>query len=140
MVLNDGDTFIDEVVSPVLQLKITPPVAVSIVLFPRHILFIPSIFTSGKLFTLVILLAEDVQPLMSVTVTVKVVFIPGFTIIEDVVAPVFQTYETPPDAVSKEDAPVQNVVLPLITATGKGFTTTSIPVEAEQPLLSVTDT
>ena len=140
MVLNDGDTFIDEVVSPVLQLKITPPVAVSMVLFPRHILFIPSIFTSGKLFTLVILLAEDVQPLMSVTVTVKVVFIPGFTIIEDVVAPVFQTYETPPDAVSKEDAPVQNVVLPLITATGNGFTTTSIPVEAEQPLLSVTDT
>lgn len=57
-----------------------------------------------------------------------------------VVAPVDQTYVTPPLAVKTDDVPVQNELLPLITGTGNGFTFTVFVFVAKQPLISVTVT
>ena len=65
---------------------------------------------------------------------------PGLTIIEVVVAPVFHKYVLAPEAVSNDDVPVQNKLLPPITTTGSGLTITCMFFVAEQPLISVTVT
>jgi hypothetical protein len=61
----------------------------------------------GSAFTVIVPVAEAVSPLLSVTVTVYVVVTVGETVIEAVVAPVFQEKIMPPEAVSIALAPIQ---------------------------------
>ena len=67
-----------------------PPLAVSVVLPPVHIVFVPEIPATGRLLTVTSLVALAKQPEAVVTVTVYVVFITGFIEIAAVVAAVFQ--------------------------------------------------
>jgi hypothetical protein len=56
--------------APVLQLYVPPPDAVSVVVRPVQILFVPAIAAVGKAFTVTVLVALAVQPAAEVTVTV----------------------------------------------------------------------
>ena len=58
----------------------------------------------------------------------------------ELVAPLLQLYVVPPVAVNVVLNPVQISVSPLIFGVGSGFTVTVTPVDAWQPLPSVTVT
>ena len=75
--------------------------------------------------------AVAVQPAPLVTVTVYVVVDVGFTEMEAVVAPVFQRYVPPPEAVIVAVWPLQIVAL-VAAAAGNGLTVT-VPVALTEP-------
>ena len=98
VVVTEGETVIDAVVAPVFHEKDTPPDAVSVALAPVQM--IPSLLlnpedsvmvtdTSCCSMTVMVILAVAIHPPELVTVTVYVVVITGFTVIEAVVPPVF---------------------------------------------------
>jgi hypothetical protein len=78
-------------------------------------------------------LAEAVQPLAFVAMTVRAVV--AFTIRETlaVVAPLFHRYEAPPEAVKVAGLPGQTELGPLKEMAGTGWTVTVPPAVAEQP-------
>jgi hypothetical protein len=69
------------------------------------------------------------------TCKVYVVVVAGFTVIPEVVAPVLQEYDIPPEAFTVVEVPAQTVVGPLNVTVGKGFTVTLTAVSLKQPVL-----
>ena len=149
-------TIIAAVVAPVLQEYVPPPEAVSVAVAPTQMM--PSLFVvpdvsmtaiagTGSGFTVMVDEAVPVQP-FRLTVTVYDVVEPGVTVIAAVVAPVFQEYVPPPDAVKVADAPAQMIpssfVVPevsvtTIAGTESGTTVMVEDVVAVQPFrLTVT--
>lgn len=95
----------------------------------------------GSGFTVTCLDVDAVQPFASVTVTENDVDEVGFTLMLEVVAPVFHENDTPPLAVSVALAPLHiATVTGEITAVGNGLTVTSLDAVAEQPVPLVTVT
>ena len=79
--------------------------------------------------------AVSVHPFASVTVTVYVVAVVGFTVMAAVVAPVLQRKDTPPDAVSVVEPPTQMDGLEgVMTQVGGGFTITVTEQDDVHPL------
>lgn len=79
------------VVAPSLhKYELKPEDAVSVAADPLHGLNKPVIIGIGPGFTVTVVLALPVQPLLSVTVTVYEVVVLGVMVIETLVAPVFQ--------------------------------------------------
>jgi hypothetical protein len=85
-----GVTVIDDVVAPLLQMYVTPPVAVNITLPPVHTVDGPDMLMVGNGCTVTVFCAVPWQPLASVAVTLYVVVLPGLTVMDDVVAPLLQ--------------------------------------------------
>lgn len=78
---------------------------------------------AGKAFTVIVVAAEvALHPPAPVTVAVKDP--EAFTVMDCVVAPLFQRYELPALAVNTTEPPVQKLVTPfgVIVAAGTGFT------------------
>jgi hypothetical protein len=128
------------VVDPLLQIYVLPPLAVRVVLPPRHILVSPLIVGVGIGFTVTVSFVEAWHPLASDTVTLYVVVAVGLTVILLVVEPLLQIYVLPPPAVSVVLSPRHMIVSPLIVGVGIGFTVMVSFVEAWQPLASDTVT
>ena len=85
----------------------------------------PAILHAGSGFTVTVVEHELVHPFASVTVTVYVVVEVGLTVIEAVVADVLHRNETPPEAVSVDEPPIQIEGLELVMLhTGGGVTVT----------------
>ena len=103
------------------QTYVLAPLAVRVVLVPLQMLADAGVRVKvGKGFTVIVLVAVFEQPPALVPVTVYVVFAVGLTVMLVVVAPVFQLYETPPDAVSVAPEPLHIVAkgLALIVMVG----------------------
>jgi hypothetical protein len=83
-----GDTVILLVVAPVFHEYVPPPVAVNVVLLPRHIELIPLMDATGEGLTITVTLELSVQEPL-VTKTLYVVLLKGLTFITEDVAPVF---------------------------------------------------
>lgn len=77
---------IEAVLAPVLQMYVPPPPAVNVVEPPAQITEVPAILAVGIGFTVNVRLAEAVQPVALVTVTVYAPAV--FTVIAGVTAPV----------------------------------------------------
>lgn len=99
------------VVALVLHRNEIPPEAVNETESPGQIGgTIHTIVHMGGGFTVTVLEHDEVHPLeASVTVTVYVVVAEGETVMEAVVAPVLHKNDVPPDAVSVDEPPAQNV-------------------------------
>ena len=65
-----GLTIIAVVAAPVFQVYVLPPLAVSVVLLPLHIVVVPLIKAVGFVFTVTVALAVPVHPTEFVAVTV----------------------------------------------------------------------
>ena len=142
------------VVAPVFQEYVVPPDAVSVAEDPSQIVpsfgvpevSVTAITAVGNGLTVMVVVAVAVQPLTFDTVAVYVVVVPGVTVIAAVVAPVFQEYVVPPEAVSVAEAPSQivpsfgvpEVSTTAITAIGNGLTVIVAVAVAVQPLALVT--
>ena len=95
----------------------------------------------GNGFTTIVFEQVLVQLVALVTVTVNVVVTVGLTVIEDVVAPVLQRNDTPPDTERVVEAPTQiESSVAVMVQGGSGFTVIVIEHELVQPLASVTVT
>ena len=101
-----------------------PPLAVSVVLFPLHILVVPLMEGVRLVFTVTVTLAVPVHPSVLVAVTVYDVVDIRVTVIAVVEAPWLHKYVLPPLAVKVVLFPVHIVVVPLIEAVGMVFTVT----------------
>ena len=136
VVVTLGLTVIDAVVAPVLQRKDTPPVAVSVDEAPIQIDgFAGVMLQAGSGFTVTVFEQELVHPCALVTVTVYVVVVVGLTVMDAVVAPVLHRNDTPPVAVSVDEAPIQiDGFAGAMLQVGTGFTTTVVEQDEVQPL------
>jgi hypothetical protein len=103
----------------------------------------------GRGFTVIIVEVTEEQPFALVTVTVYVVDVIGYTVIDAVLSLVLQAYLLPPDAVSVTIALSQtmpsSIVEPevsatIIVGTGSGFTVIVLDEVAVQPSGFVTVT
>jgi hypothetical protein len=103
----------------------------------------------GRGFTVIIVEVTEEQPFALVTVTVYVVDVIGYTVIDAVLSLVLQAYLLPPDAVSVTIALSQtmpsSIVEPevsatIIVGTGSGFTVIVFEEVAVQPSAFVTVT
>jgi hypothetical protein len=142
------------VVAPVFQEYVVPPEAVSVTEAPMQIVpsfgvpevSVTAIAAEGAGLTVMVMVAVAVQPLAFVTVAVYVVEILGVIMITAVVAPVFQEYVVPPEAVSVAEDPshivpsfgVPEVSTTAIAAIGNGLTVIVAVAVAVQPLALVT--
>jgi hypothetical protein len=79
----------------------------------------------------------DEQPVAALTVTE---YVPAEAGKVGVVAPVFQRYVLPPEAVSNVLCPAHTVSVPVMLATGRTTGVTVVVAEAEQPVAAVTVT
>jgi hypothetical protein len=140
MVVTVGLTVVLLVVEPLLQIYVLPPLAVNVVLSPRHMIVSPLIVGVGIGFTVTISLADAPQPLTLVTVTLYVVVAVGVTVMLLVVDPLLQIYVLPPLAVRVVLSPRQILVSPLKVGVGIGLTITVSFADASQPLASDTVT
>ena len=84
----------------------------------------PSILIVGNGNTVTVFWVLPWQPFASVAVTLYVVVLVGFTVMEAVVAPVLHVYEAPPDAVNVTEPPVQTAEGPSMLMVGNGNTVT----------------
>lgn len=92
VVVADGLITILAVVSPVLQTYEEPPIAVSVADAPSQIADADAfIIIAGDALTNTVPLADELQPLPFVPVTLYVVVEPGLTVILAVVAPLLHT-------------------------------------------------
>jgi hypothetical protein len=95
----------------------------------------------GNGFTTTVVEHVLVQFCAFVTVTVYVGVVVGLTVIEDVVAPVLQRNDVPPDTESVDEPPIQIASSETVMVHGgNGFTVIVIEHELVQPLASVTVT
>ena len=119
-----------------------PPDAVSVAEPPKQISGLAgAISQTGSGFTITVFVHELLHPLASVTVTVYVVVTTGLTVIEAVVSDVLHRKDTPPDAVSVAELPIQiSGSGHEMSQTGSGFTVTVVEHELLQPFASVTVT
>ena len=97
------------------------------------------IFAEGTGLTTTFAVAE-LEQFPDDTITEYDVFPAGATMMEEAVAPVFQAYVNPPDAVSVADWPAQMVLFPETTAIGGAAAFTVITSVSVQPLAFVTVT
>jgi hypothetical protein len=103
---------------------------------PEQIELLPLIETDGVEFMVIALLPLLLQPFASVTVTLYVP--PVVTERQELVAPVFHTYETAFAGAHKlNEPPEQNELLPLIVQTAGLFIVTVFDEELLHPLISV---
>ena len=101
-----------------------PPLAVSVVVSPGQSSVSPVMFMVGLGDTVTVTLAEPVQPVAVVPVTL---YTPNvLTVTEGVAVPLFQVYVSAPDAVSVVLPPWQNEVLPFIVIVGVGSAVTAM--------------
>ena len=128
------------VVAPLLHKYVPPPVAVNAVGVPLQITDVPEMLAVGNGFTVTVLVAVAVQPLLFVTVTVYVASAVGLTLMNDAVEPLLHKYVPPPVAVNVVLAPLQITFVPVMLAVGNGFTVTVLVAVAVQPLALVTVT
>lgn len=123
------------------QEYIVPPLAVRVVVSPMHMAISPEIITTGYDNTVISTDSVSVQLLPSVTVTVYVEVLVGITVTAELLPRLLDhAYVPAPEAVRTVLLPVQMVVVPVITATGRAFTVTDDVSVSVQPLLSVTVT
>ena len=90
VVVLPGLTVIEAVLAPVLQAKPEPPDAVNTAELPGHIVTVTGLIAALPN-TLIVRLAEDVQPPAPTTVTVYVVVEAGLTVFIADESPVFHT-------------------------------------------------
>jgi hypothetical protein len=122
-----------DVVKPVFQRYVPPPVAVNVVVVPLQIATFEPASATGIGLTVTKTLELELHPL-DVAVTLYVVVRLGETTMLAVVSAVLHKYVVPPVAVNVVDKPLQMVTgLPAL-ATGIGLTTTTTLSVAVQPL------
>jgi hypothetical protein len=126
------------VVAPVLQRNVTPPAEVSVAKPPGQIVTGGQMTHVGLGVTVTVAEHELVHPLASVTVTVYVVVVVGFTVIDAVVAALLHRNDVPPDAVSVDEPPTQKEESDIaMLHTGAGLIVTVVEHELVHPLASV---
>ena len=135
-----GETTIGLVVVPVFHEYVPPPVAVSVAFCPVQIVVLAVlIFALGEGFTVTTMAAVSEQ-LPAETITEYVVPVVGETVMDEVVAPVFQEYVPVPDAVSVVELPEQMVLFPETAAVGGGTMLTVLTAVSVHPFPFVTVT
>jgi hypothetical protein len=129
------------VVAPVLQRKDTPPADVSVAEPPAQIVCGGQIVQVGPGVTVTVAEHELLHPFALVTVTVYVVVVVGFTVMEAVVAALLHRNEVPPEAVNVAEPPTQNDESEIaMLHVGPGFTVTVVEQVLVHPLPFVTVT
>src|SRR5688572_450750 len=136
VVVEAGLTVIEAVVAPVLHRNDAPPDTERVTEPPTQIDGLDGVIVHGACWlTVTVVEHELVHPFASVTVTVYVVAVVGFTVMAAVVAPVLQRKDTPPDAVSVVEPPTQMDGLEgVMTQVGGGFTITVTEQDDVHPL------
>jgi len=136
VVVTDGLTVTLAETAPVFHKKLDAPDTVSVVEAPAQIEEDKAeILIEGAEFTTIVFDSVAVQPLLLVPVTEYVVVTDGLTVIDDDVAPLLQTYDDAPLAVSVVDAPEQIVDDETLTLMlGMAFTVMTEEALPEHPL------
>lgn len=122
---------IEAEVAPVLHEYVVPPDAVSVVDCPAQREVFPEMEEVGNGFTVMVIeVSSEQEP--PETITVYVVVAVGETKMDEVVAPVFQENDDPPEAVRVALLPEQMAAGPLTLGVIAGVTVTVATADAEQ--------
>lgn len=133
-----------EVVAPLFQRYVEPPLAVKVTFDPlQKVVGPPAVIVAVGIVFTTILIGADVVEHPAAFVIVTVLEPAVVAVIEAVVAPVLHKYDVPALAVKVTLPPEQKVVGPfaVMLAFGAAFTVTTVPVDvAEHPLAFVINT